>query len=559
MALRRSGKRAAPSIHAGALFPRQARSFRASRVVGERRASLPTMSSAMLSVKFLARMPDKSQIQRRRVGSKVTSSPSESAATNWMVKTGGNPFFTIQFVAALSEGELVTFDPTRRRWIWDLSGIRARNFTDNIADLMVGRLARLSPTTRDALKDLACLGNSAPAWMLGAARLPDLRSAMGCRAIGETAVRAALSEAVSAGLVVDQGGTYSFLHDRIQEASYALIPEDDRARVHLGIGRALLARAPADKRDDAIFDIVHQLNRGAALLVSPEERREVAGLNLIAGKRARSATAFVSALGYFNCGAALLPADSWERCYELVFAIELARAECEYMSGATEAAEDRLSMLSGRARDRIDLASVVCVQTNLFGMTERFQRTVEICLDYMRQVGIEWSLGATDEEVRREYQRLWKEIGDRPIETLLELPRMRDLECRATMDVLAGFLGVAYAVNANLLVLAVLHMTRLSLERGNTDASAIAYSFFGGTILGPRFGRHQESFRFGQLGVDLVEKRGLDGFRSRVWMVFAMSVIPWTRHLRASREIFQRAFEASLDAGDVGYAAYSRF
>ena len=474
-------------------------------------------------------------------------------------KTGGNPFFTIQFVAALSEGELVTFDPTRRRWIWDLPGIRARNFTDNIAELMVGRLARLSPTTRDALKDLACLGNSAPAWMLGAARLPDLRSAIGCRAIGETAVRAALSEAVSAGLVVDQGSTYSFLHDRIQEASYALIPEGDRARVHLNIGRALVARAPAEKRDEAVFDIVHQLNRGAALLVSPEECREVAGLNLIAGKRARSAAAYASALGYFNSGAALLPADSWERCYELVFGIELARAECEYLSGAHAAAEGRLSMLSGRARDRIGLARVVCVQNNLYATTNRYERAVESCLGYMRHVGIEWSLRPTDDEVRHEYERLSNEIGDRPIEAFLDLPRMSDLECRGTMDVLAGFLGPAYAVNGNLLVLAVLHMTRLSLERGNTDASAIAYTFFGGTILGPRFGRHQEGFLFGQLGVDLVEKRGLDRFGARTWMVFAMTVIPWTRHLHASRAIYQRSFQASLQAGDVAYAAYSGF
>jgi PAS domain S-box-containing protein len=463
-------------------------------------------------------------------------------------KTGGNPFFTIQFVAALADGKLITFEPTDRRWTWDLPSIRARNFTDNIADLMVDRLARLSLTTREALKELACLGNSAPTWMLGAAR-----------GIPEAAVHAGFSEAVGAGLVVDHGGAYSFLHDRIQEASYALIPEGDRARVHLSLGRTLLARTPAEKRDDTIFDIVHQLNRGATLLASPEERLEVAGLDLIAGKRARLAAAYVSALGYFNYGAALLPTDSWERCYELTFSIELARAECEYLSGATAAAEDRLSMLSRRARDRIDLASVVCVQTNLYGMTDRYDRTVETCLGYMRQIGITWSLGATDDEVRREYERLWSEIGDRPIEAFLELPQMTDLECRATMDVLAGFLGPAYAVNGNLLVLAVLHMTRLSLERGNTDASAIAYLFFGGTILGPRFGRHKEGFRFGQLGVDLVEKRGLDRFRARVWMVFAMSVIPWTRHLRASLAIYQRAFEASLDAGDVGYAAYSKF
>jgi PAS domain S-box-containing protein len=473
-------------------------------------------------------------------------------------KTGGNPFFTIQFVAALADGKLITFDPTHPRWMWDLPGIHARNFTDNIADLMVDRLARLSIATRDALKDLSCLGNSAPTWMLGAARLPDLRRAMGCRAVAEAAVHGALSEAVSAGLVVHQGGTYSFLHDRIQEASYALIPEGDRAGVHLSIGRAFLARTPVEKRDDAIFDIVHQLNRGATLIASPEERREVAGLNLIAGKRARSAAAYVSALSYFNSGAALLPEDSWERCYELVFGIELARAECQYLSGFPEVAEDRLSILSRRAANLVDIAAVTCLRAAVYTTLDRSDRAVEVDLAYLRHVGIDWSLHPTGEEVRQEHERMWRQIGSRPIEALFDLPSMSDPDRRATMDVLAELIAPAYFSDENLFSLTLLRMANLSIEHGNTDGSCYAYVCLN-TVVGSRFGDYRAGFRFGELSLDLVEKRGLDRFKARVYNCFGGMVIPWMKHLRTARPLVRRALAVAEEAGDLTFAVFSLY
>ena len=60
-------------------------------------------------------------------------------------KTGGNPFFTIQFLTALAEEKLLAFSPGAGRWVWDLKRIRAKGYTDNVADLMVGKLARLPP------------------------------------------------------------------------------------------------------------------------------------------------------------------------------------------------------------------------------------------------------------------------------------------------------------------------------------------------------------------------------------------------------------------------------
>ena len=146
-------------------------------------------------------------------------------------------------------------------------------------------------------------------------------------------------------------GVYRFVHDRVQEAAYSLIPADLRAAAHLRIGRLLAAHTPPEKREEAIFEIVNQLNRGAALITARDEREQLAELNLIAGKRAKASTAYASALTYLVAGAALLAEDSWERRHELTFALELNRAECEFLTGALAEAEQRLDGAVGPRRN----------------------------------------------------------------------------------------------------------------------------------------------------------------------------------------------------------------
>src|SRR5262249_19838087 len=143
--------------------------------------------------------------------------------------------------------------------------------------------------------------------------------------------------------------SYKFIHDRVQEAAYSMIPLALRAEAHLAIGRLLEANIPAETREEAIFEIVNHLNRGAALITAPEEREQVAELNLIAGKRAKASSAYASALAYLTTGAALLPTDAWERRQELAFELELHRADCEVYAGELREAEERLAALATRA------------------------------------------------------------------------------------------------------------------------------------------------------------------------------------------------------------------
>ena len=460
-------------------------------------------------------------------------------------KTLGNPFFAIQFLTELAEEGLLAFEPDAAAWRWHLGRIRAKGYTDNVVDLMVGKLKRLSATTQGRLRQLACVGNTAEIMTLSLVQ-----------GLSEKEIHAELWEAVSAELIVRQDGSYAFVHDRVQEAAYGLIPADERPAIHLRIGRLLAGQAPAEKLRDGIFEIVNQLNRGAALITSREERERVAELNLIAGERAKTSTAYVSALTYFAAGRALLAEDAWELRYPLMFGLEFHRAECEFLSSQLSAAEQRLGEVAARTATLIDSAAVACLRLELYTTLDRSDRGVELCLEYLQRIGVRWSPHPTADEVRSEYAEIWRRIGDRPIEALVDLPLASNPEWRATLDVLAQVVTPALFTDDNLLCLVVCRMANISLEHGNSGASCFAYVWLG-MITGPHFNDYPTGFRFGKLGFELVERRGLDSFRARVYMSFGNLVNPWTKHVRSGRPLIRRAFNTANEIGDLTFAAYS--
>ena len=460
-------------------------------------------------------------------------------------KTAGNAFFLIQFIAVLVEEGLIAFDSDASGWRWEIDRIRAKGFTDNVADLMAAKLSRLPETTQEALGLLACLGNVAEIATL------DLVSGT-----AKDAVHTALWQAVLAGLLNRLDSAYAFVHDRVREAAYANIPEEQRAEVHLRVARSLVHALSEDQLAEQIFEIVNQFNRGAALIHAPEERRQVAKFNLMAGKRARRSAAYASALEYFVAGDALILEDGWARQYRLTFDLQLERAECELVIGDLAAAEKRLAALSGRAANLVDSAAVACLRITLYTTLDRSDLAAEIALEYLRRVGIRWPRRPTEEAMRREYARLLHRLGDRPIEALIDLPVTRNPKWRATLDVLTLAVPAANFTDENLFCLAVAGMANLSLEHGNSDASCHAYVWVG-MILRSHFAQFQAGFRFGRLGIDLVEKRGLDRFKARIYSDFGHLINPWTRHLRDGVDWVRRAVATAQANGDLTFASFA--
>jgi predicted ATPase/signal transduction histidine kinase len=460
-------------------------------------------------------------------------------------KTAGNPFFLVQFLHEIVEASLLRLDHDTACWSWDLDRIDAKGYTENVVDLMIGRLNRLPTQTWNALRQLACLGNRA--------EITTLSNVLGTP---EVQVHATLWPAVRQELVERLEGSYKFTHDRVREAAYSSITDASRTESHLRIGRLLAMQTPPNKREAAIFEIVNQLNRGAALITQHTEREQLAELNLIAGKRAKGAAAFASAMTYFISGLELLKDECWERRHELIFALELNQAECEFSIGQISVAEERLAALSNRAATTVERATVACLLMDVCTALLQTGRAVAVCLDYLRQVGIKCSPHPKVEEVRREYERIWSLLGNRTIKDLIDLPLIEDPAVLATVEVLIKVLPAAMQIDENLASLTICRAVSLSLEHGNCDGSCVAYEWLS-RIAGRNFGDYRNGFRFGQLGYELVERRGLKRFEASTYHCFAIFAVPWMKHVRDCRDLLRRAFEAASRNGDLMYAAYT--
>jgi predicted ATPase/GAF domain-containing protein len=459
-------------------------------------------------------------------------------------KTGGNPFFAIQFFTALAEEGLLAFDAVARAWQWDIHRIRAKSYTDNVVDFMSGKLRRLSAPTQQALKHLACLGNVAEVATLALVQ-------------GETeeAMHVVLQQAVRAGLVFQQEDTYKFLHDRIQQAAYSLIPDEHVANIHLHIGRVLLASMAPDQLAEHLFDVANQFNRGATLLIDRDEKARVATIDLRAGWKAKAATAYASARAYFSAGMALLDERDWNTQYELTFSLWLERAECEFLSGNVDTAEELIGELLQRGASNIDQAAAYRLKVQLHIVKGEYPQAVEAALTCLRLFGIDLPAHPTREQVQAEYDTVWQNLNGRPIESLIDLPLLTDPEVQAAMQVLAALSNPAFFTDFQLFCLHLCRMVNLTLRHGICGASAPGCGFFG-FILGAFFHRHSESYRFAKLSCDLVEKLGSIAYQAKALLTMGRIAF-WTQPIASAIEFNRAAFRSATETGDLTFACYA--
>ncbi len=311
-------------------------------------------------------------------------------------KTGGNPFFVSQFLTVLSEKELIGYSPEEKRWTWELAAIEFLAVTENVVELLVDRLHRFSTETRRLLSLAACIGNTF-----------DLESLEQISGVGSGEIYENLLSALETGLILGfprapqldnppdgacaEGGSYKFLHDRVQQAAYALIAQKEKQPVHLQIGQTLLKQYAPEKSDALLFDIVHHLNLARKLMGGSKERSHLAELNLKAGLKARAASAFEQALEYFTIGLDLLGATAWKRHYPLTLSLHEEATEMSSLCGRFELMEKLAGAVKDNAREDPDLANVYQCLIQAHTTRGELKKAMETGAEILEKLGCQLS------------------------------------------------------------------------------------------------------------------------------------------------------------------------
>jgi predicted ATPase/signal transduction histidine kinase len=460
-------------------------------------------------------------------------------------KTGGNPFFATQFIRTLNDEGLLAYDPHAGAWQWDMARVRAKGLTDSVADLMAAKLNLLPGSTRQVLQDLASLGS--------AAELEVLAVPFG---LPEQEIVASLQPALEAGLVARRGSSYAFVHDRVQEAAYGLGPAEDKPGLHLRIGMALAGHVTPEQASEKLYVIANQLNRGLTAIASEIERETIIAVNLSAGQRARAAAAYNAAIVYLKVASELLGDQAHPHCSPTAFAVALLCAECELLVGHLEIAEAQLLVLSRSCPNIEASAEVTRLRANLYTMRGQPERGIDVCLEFLRQVEIDWHPHPTDGEVDEEGHRLRRLAGQLSDHQLHALPPMTDPEHLATMAVFADLVTPALLTDLNLSNIVILAAVRFTLQHGTYEGSCypLACVF---SVFNIRYADRELGFRLAQFGISLANRWPQLKSSGRALMVFGQFVTPWVRPIRSGQPFILRSLEIALATGDLTWVAYS--
>jgi predicted ATPase/signal transduction histidine kinase/tRNA A-37 threonylcarbamoyl transferase component Bud32 len=478
-------------------------------------------------------------------------------------KTQGNPFFITQLLKALYSEKLLTYDINRDSWQWDLQQIQAIGIADvSVVELMARNIEKLPASTQKVLKLAACIGDRFNLEVLAIANQEP-----------QTVTAAQLWEALQAGLilptsknykiplmfaaeeteVVDASNvkvSYKFLHDRVQQAAYSLIPESEKKQTHLKIGQLLLAvsqkpgflEKPGFSTDENIFALVNQLNYGIDLLLQQEERDELAELNLIAGQKAKASAAYEAAVNYLNLALKLLGPDSWGRNYQLTREIHLEAVEAEYLNSNFERSDVLARKGIARARTLLEKVDFYKGQVRSYVAQNQLQQALELGLKVVEMLGV--TLEKEPPQIKQK------------VEELAYLPEMTDGKKLAALEILEMVTGSAYSTNPELMVQIQFTRVKLCINYGNSSLASMVYVSYGLVLCG-FMGDISLGYQFGKLAVKMLEETDASQFKSTVIQEFSGQIQHWKESVKETLEPLQESFFCGLEMGELVYAGYA--
>jgi predicted ATPase/signal transduction histidine kinase/DNA-binding NarL/FixJ family response regulator len=484
-------------------------------------------------------------------------------------KTQGNPFFATQFLKSLYQDGLITFDPMtqnqRSGWQCDITQIRALALTDDVVEFMALQLQRLPQETQEILKLAACIGAQF-----------DLHTLSIVSDHSPQDVATLLWEALQAGLViptteiykfftqsdansvvnVSANPNYRFLHDRVQQAAYSLIPEDQKLQNHLIIGMLLQQNGSEIDIESKLFDIVGHLNQAIELIIDSTNRESLAQLNLRAGKKARNSTAHTAATTFLQAGIGLLTQNCWETQYQLALDLHIAAAEAAYLNGDLDRMDEMAIIVLTSAQTILDKVEIYRIQIAALTANGKMLEAITVGKDALAHLGIDFPLSPDEATIGTAFQNLANQLQGRTIEDLLDLPVMSDLQARVTIKLLADLGQTIFVGMPSLLPILSSTMVSLSLNYGNAPASLPGYVYHG-MVLSVFLNDPETGYRFGKLAVDLLDRSNGEEFSGTVLFLFAT----WIQHrreaIRGSIPILKNCYGIFRESGDFLSAGYS--
>lgn len=465
-------------------------------------------------------------------------------------KAGGNPFFVNQFLHTLYNEKMIIHKGAQG-WQWDVGEISRMKVADNLVQMMAGKIEKLPAATRDVLKICACIGNRFNLETLAAVRNSTVEAALGD-----------LTEAMHEGMVSKIGDDYVFHHDRIHEAAYSLVKEEDKSALHYKIGKRVLDTAGEKDLPGKLFYIVDQLNLGVRMIQDSAGREWLAGLNLEAGKKAKASAAYAPALQYLKSGMDLLEENPWTKQYPLTLALYTEATEAAYLMGHYDRMNELAEITLQHAKTTREKAGIYTSRINACIAREDYRGAIDVAMPIVNTIaprfGVRLPKKAGKLHIVVELTRIMLKLAGKKSEDLVNLPKTSDPEILAAGKILASVGHAAFYTDPNLLALIILKTFRLIFKYGLAPEHAFAFAGFG-IVQAAGLWNFNAAMAFGKMGLKLVDKLDARDQECRTIFVYNALVRHWASPMKDSIEPMLEGYRIGQETGDLGFATFNLF
>lgn len=459
-------------------------------------------------------------------------------------KSQGNALFATQFVRSAFNNGMLRFNPEIKGWEWNEEAILEYNVEGDIVNLLLQTVNKLDVKTIELLKKASCVGNKFPLEILvkiSAGALDDIYRE--------------LKPAIVSGLVIEsRDRTMYFVHDRVQQALYSLTDDSEKAGLHLEIGRLMLRNTPEEQLWDSIFEIVNQFNFAGDLVTDEAERRRCCELNTLAGNRSQRATAYASALQYYETALGFVGERGWETDYSFTYNLYLQAAIAANQCNERDQFEALIKLLDSKAAEGLDKIKVAHVKIQHAIASSDHKEVIRQGLEILNYLGVRIKAKPSQIDVLLGFIRTNMRLRKFSEERIAALPRFEDEKLISAMSIMHHVSLAAYWIEPNMVPLIMFKLIEFTLKNGLGPKSPFAFVVFGYINIA-YMNRMKRGLVMGELGNRLSEKLHYEDQICSLKQVYNTFISHWLHPLRDNLPDLEDGFRKGLETGDFEFSS----
>ncbi|PAB61040.1 ATP-binding sensor histidine kinase [Anaeromicrobium sediminis] len=475
-------------------------------------------------------------------------------------KTQGNPFFIVQLLNSMYNEKILRFDSKKLKWYWDIDVVKYMGSSDNVVNLMTKRLKGISKGSQEILKLGACIGSKFNINTLSIIYEDTYENMIN-----------SIWEAIKEGFIipldkdykillnntkeyVSRNISFKFLHDKIQQSAYSLIPMDEKKEYHLKIARGLIKNMDCSQVENKIFNIVDQFNESIELIYDKEEKMKISKLNLIAARKGKKSLAYKASLDFIKTSMNLLIENSWHLEYDLTFNVYKEYVELEYLNGNFNDSEIILKKALSKVCDKIDKSKLYRLMILMHTMSGEYDKAIEMAIEILNILGMSLPTGDFNRLTQKEIHKIKELVGSSSVSSLIHIKDMSSLEKKAILKILTQLAPVTYVKNQDLWGFIAAKRVFLSIKYGNAAESAHSYTNFG--ILLGKYEEYKLGYAFGLLGLEVSKKYEDISQQCKSFYNISCYLTPWVDHIRKSYDLYKEGYDFGIKSGELQFVGY---